>query len=102
MREKAKQWAARIEEWKRSGVSQRQYCEDSQLSRGTFGWWRNRLKNDFVGDTSFVEIPTESTQDAKVSGSGQVCITMGSYTITLSGAVDEQQLETVLSVLERR
>jgi len=37
-------WSDRILSWKRSGLSQRAYCEQHQLVLGTFCYWRGRLK----------------------------------------------------------
>ncbi len=41
-------WSNRIASWKRSGFSQRAYCEQHQLVLGTFCYWRSRLKSKEV------------------------------------------------------
>lgn len=103
MEDKAKLWAARIDEWKRSGVSQRQYCEDNHLTLGTFSWWRTRLKQRGIrSNETFVEIPIKRAVSTSVGRSGSLTIGIGHYTITVNGSVDHSQLESVLNVLERR
>lgn len=104
MEDKAKLWAARIDEWKRCGVSQRQYCEDNHLALATFSWWRTRLKQRGIqSDEAFAEIPIERAVSASVGrSSGSLTIEIGHYTVTVNGGVSHSQLEDVLDVLERR
>jgi hypothetical protein len=103
MESKAKLWAARIDQWKRSGVSQRQYCEDNHLALATFSWWRKRLKQDGSRSSeAFVEIPIERAVSTVVGRGGLLSIGVGHYVITVHGSVDHGQLEDVLTVLERR
>jgi hypothetical protein len=103
MESKAKLWAARIDEWKRSGVSQPQYCEDNHLALATFSWWRKRLKQQRSrsGD-AFVEIPVERALSTRGGRGGSLSIGIGHYTVTVHGSVDHSQLEDVLTVLEQR
>jgi hypothetical protein len=103
MENKAKLWAARIDEWKRSGLTQRQYCEDNNLARATFSWWRKRLKHDEIySSEAFVEIPFDRAVSTVVGRGGSLSIGVGRYSITVNGSVDQSQLESVLTVLERR
>jgi hypothetical protein len=103
MESKAKLWAARIDEWKRSGVSQRQYCEDNHLALATFSWWRKRLRQQGSRSSgAFVEIPIERALSTDIERGGSLSIRIGHYTITVNGSVDHGQLESVLNVLERR
>ena len=103
MENKAKLWTAWIDEWKRSGLTQRQYCEDNHLALATFSWWRKRLKKDGSRSSGgFVEIPIERAVSTVVGRGGSLSIGVGHYTITVNGSVDQSQLESVLHVLERR
>lgn len=103
MENKAKLWAPRIDEWKRSGLTQRQYCEDNHLALATFSWWRKRLKQDGSRSSkAFVEIPIERAVSTDGGSGGSLSIGLGRYTITVNGSVDHSLLESVLNVLERR
>ncbi len=37
-------WQRVIAAWRRSGLSQAEYCRQSKIARGTFSWWKWRLK----------------------------------------------------------
>jgi len=104
METKENLWAARIDEWKRSGLTQRQYCEDNRLPHGTFAWWRKRLKDQEAARRSapFVEIPPERALRTATPDESQLKIGIGRYSVIITGTVDFQQLEEVLNVLERR
>ena len=107
MTAKQKLWMARIDEWKRSGVSQRRYCEENDLSRGTFRWRRKRLKEHIDETTAgvdrpFVEIPVDRAVRIESKLTSELRITVGAYTIVVAGAVDHIQLRSVLNVLEGR
>ena len=104
---KQKSWMAPIDEWKRSGVSQRRYCEENDLSRGTYQWWRQRLKEHTDGTTAdvdrpFVEIPVDRAVRVESKPTSELRITAGAYTVVVAGAVDPVQLRSVLNVLEGR
>ena len=103
MEHKEKLWAARIDEWKRSGLSQRQYCEENHLALATFGWWRKRLKTQECASASgFIEIPPSRSLVTENTTASILHIVVGGYTVAITGAVDRGQLGTVLDVLEQR
>ncbi|WP_275099995.1 IS66 family insertion sequence element accessory protein TnpA [Sedimenticola hydrogenitrophicus] len=41
--EKRARWQAHIQDWKASGLSQRKFCRQNQLSYSMFSYWRTRL-----------------------------------------------------------
>lgn len=45
-------WSDRIAAWKESGLSQKQYCDQHQLTYSTFVYWRGRLKRLNGDDTT--------------------------------------------------
>lgn len=42
--EKRALWSRRIEQWKRSGKTQREFCAQHSIALATFQWWRARLR----------------------------------------------------------
>lgn len=44
--EKATYWQQHFKNWQSSGLPQRDYCKQNQLSFSSFGYWRNRLKTN--------------------------------------------------------
>jgi len=103
MEQKEKLWTARIDEWKRSGLSQRQYCEENHLALATFWWWRKRLKAQERASTSgFIEIPRSRSLVTENPSMSALQIVIGGYTVAITGTVDRGQLGAVLDVLEQR
>lgn len=41
---KQQRWSDHVAAWKGSGLSQKQYCNQQQLTYSTFVYWRGRLK----------------------------------------------------------
>lgn len=45
MSERAKYWRRLIGEWKRSGLSQAEFCRRREVNVGSFAWWKSRIGN---------------------------------------------------------
>jgi transposase len=43
MTERAKYWARQMAAWKRSGLSQVEFCRREKIKGGTFAWWKRQL-----------------------------------------------------------
>jgi hypothetical protein len=54
-REKRRAWAAHIEAWKSSNLSQVEYCRQKDLSRPQFTYWKCKLRKK-ADPVSFVPI----------------------------------------------
>ena len=70
----ATEWTAIMEDFERSGLSRREFCESRGLSLKTFGNWRHRL-GATGGTGSFVELapPVMSGWDVELElGDGVV------------------------------
>lgn len=52
-------WARRIEQWKRSGKTQREFCAGQSIAISTFQWWRARLSRSAAtsGQALFMPLP---------------------------------------------
>ena len=54
-------WSGRIEQWKRSGETQREFCAMRSIALSTFQWWRARLGTGKVSrqeaQSLFVPLP---------------------------------------------
>ncbi|MPZ45732.1 MAG: hypothetical protein GEV05_20550 [Betaproteobacteria bacterium] len=59
-------WARRIEQWKRSGKTQREFCARQSIAISTFQWWRARLSRSGAtsGQALFVPLPVMSATEA--------------------------------------
>jgi len=54
--EKATYWQQHFDDWKHSGLSQRDYCQRYELAYSSFGYWRQRLKNSRKPSSRFVPV----------------------------------------------
>ena len=107
MNGKQKLWGARIDEWKRSGLSQRRYCEERSISLSTFQWWRARLREvdapEETFSTELVEIPVRKSKgETPEPGTYRLAVEVGRYTVGLQGEFDPHELGKLLDLLESR
>ena len=106
-------WQGLIDDWRRSGRTQKAFCRERHVNHGTFGWWKRQLarrtsstvsglpagQGPGLLQTAFapVRIQADDIHDApallEIVLAGQRCI-------RLRGPVDRQQLTDVLAVLE--
>ena len=102
MNEKATIWQTRIDGWKNSGTSQREYCETNGLSLATFQWWRKRLRQSSVSapETDFVEVAVRGQPvDA---GQGAITLDLGRYRIHVAPGLNDADLSRLLDLVEQR
>ena len=70
--DKQRFWSDRITAWKDSGLPQKKYCDQEQLTYTTFVYWRGRLKQ-LAGDSSasgkvhFAPVMISQEGDAKLT-----------------------------------
>ena len=46
-------WQLQIENWKRSGLSQKQYCRNRSIPLSTFCYWKKKLNDQVSAKTKF-------------------------------------------------
>lgn len=101
MTDKQKQGRAKVAAWKSSGLSQREYCERSGVSRSTLAYWSSRVNAEKIS-SGFVEIEDPS---ASTGGGDAVPIEVlvgDRYRVRLAGGFSAEALKRVLQVLESR
>lgn len=54
------------EEWKQSGLSVQQYCENTGLNEGRFYYWRSNLKEDYLPTACGSFIPLKMSGKSSV------------------------------------
>jgi hypothetical protein len=86
-------WEKHIDNWDKSGLSQRAYCDKQKLNLGTFTYWRKQLRRD-EQQNSFVEIgkSQESTYFELKTKSGT--------TIRVPPNFNENELTRLLQVVQ--
>jgi hypothetical protein len=74
-------WWRRIEQWKRSGKTQREFCRQHSIALATFQWWRARLRADKVsrGEVQSLFVPLAVTNEP-VAAAGVIEVELRSGT----------------------
>lgn len=104
-RRSREEWTGLIAAWKRSGITQAEFCQREGLSRRTLGWWRWRLEREAAPPpptkAEFVEVQvvepeprTEQIRDFDVLVAGLV--------VRVPAGFDEEALSRLVRVLECR
>ncbi len=107
-------WARHLQGWKRSGLSQAEYCRQQQLSAPTLSWWKRQLataqtrghpaatRRQIRGkDRSFVEL-TRADGGAPLSG-GEIAyeiVLPGHRRLRLGRHFEPERVRQLLRVLE--
>lgn len=55
-------WQQQIKTWKRSGLSQKQYCRSRSLALSTFCYWKKRLNNKKPATPKFYPLTIPASQ----------------------------------------
>ena len=73
-------WKAHVGAWRRSGLSQNEYCRQNNLRKNQLGYWKNKLGRQAVA-TNFVPVPIPAQeQKAEAGGSASgitICLEAG-------------------------
>lgn len=106
----AAMWRERVQRWKASGLTARQFSEQEGIERHTaLSWWCHRLKQldtkDAGAEPALKLIQLHPVVSKHKRGSGQrqasaVSIECGAYRVNVDRDFDEELLRRVLVVLE--
>jgi hypothetical protein len=96
-RRNALEWSDIFSEWRRSGKSQRGYCQGEGISISAFGYWYRKLERDgeehpIVKISSLASLPS-------VGGSG-LTARAGGVLVDLTGGESEDLLIRVFRALK--
>ncbi len=94
-------WAARVRDWKRSGLTAADYAERERLSAGTLRWWSSRLGRLAPARTPPPVVEVTLAQGAVAASALEVVLASGARVVVPLG-FDETTLARLLTVLEGR
>ena len=94
---KIDEWAQKISEQQRSGISVKQFCKEHGLTEYSFYAWRKRLQEKNSVRFALVE-RRGARQELPTEGILELVLTSGER-LRIGGAVDAATLRTVLDVL---
>lgn len=99
-------WRAHLSAWKRSGLTQREYCKRQGVSEWSFSHWKRRLARSNPSGVSFVPVTVagSTTGSAGLSGAHRQSLTLvvGSrYRVEVGDGFSDETLSRLLFVLGR-
>ena len=103
MKNKREHFGLLIEEWKRSGLSQREFCDRNGVKLSTLQYWvvkGNREKAQ--GSRSLVEIAPAKINEPEGAYSTAIVLVVGRHRIAIGRGFDGQVLEELIGILEHR
>ena len=102
--EKRKYWQERIEQWRKSGLSQAEFCRQTHTNLKRFYQWRNTLKphsehseNEVQTDTGFIQLAIEP--DVSNEPDRCVIITINNASLVLKTNSDRQLIKEAIELL---
>lgn len=96
-----KQWAERVERWRRSGQTAREFAALEGVRAGTLSWWSRELRRAERASPAFIEVAPPVA--APSGGEGCIEVVLGErLRIRVSGAFEESVLRRVVAALEGR
>ena len=97
---KVEYWSAVIADFESSGLKQKDYCKNNDISFSGFKYWRYRLSerkrrssNPMLSGSTFVPISISSPKAPVVVN------TPSGYSLSFSESIDSKRLSVILSVL---
>ena len=67
---KTELWTKRIQDFHESGLSQKEWCQEHQISQSTFGYWIRKQTKEQPDEPVFAKLPSqqEISSDLSVGG----------------------------------
>lgn len=101
-------WSQFLQEWRDSGCSQKEFCQQKGISYSTFQYWRRKEKeNDRNGTSNDILHAVEVSSTLKRTGAslimefeshGIVVSVFGSdATVTVNGRINLEQFERIIA-----
>src|SRR4051794_29489111 len=95
-------WRRMIQQWRRSGLSARAFCQQHGLSEPNFYAWRRTLADRDAEAIAFVpvEVLPEPSPPANTAGPGLELLLPGGRVLRIGPGFDGPTLRRLLAVLE--
>jgi hypothetical protein len=98
---KEQQWRSRIEQWRRSGLSVRDFCSRQRLREPSFYAWRRLLRQrDDAAAAAFVAVEVTAEESAPAGGGSLEVVVAGGRRVRVAPGFDAATLRQLLAVLE--
>jgi hypothetical protein len=97
-------WSGEVQQWRSSGLMQKEYCNKKGISLGRFGAWKRRLEREYKGRTgaAIVAIPSGIVSSALLAMRAPLGLVVNErYRVEIPDSFSPDTLEAVLQVLNR-
>ena len=99
-REKRRLWKAHIRAWRRSGLTQADYCRRNSLKDTQFTYWKTKFNKEKKSDQiCFVPVPVDHKQSVIDSGDAGLSVQLGKIKIRIHNNFNPDCLVKVVSLL---
>ncbi len=90
-------WKRHINEWRKSGISQVQYCRQNKLSTQSFTYWKMRLSQR--SSISFVAVQVKPEKQINAGNSAELVLLKDGYRIEIKEGFNPAALADVLRTI---
>jgi hypothetical protein len=99
--ERREYWTSQVLRWKRSGLTQKEYCIKGGISVERFGYWKRSLDSESQnGARSLVAVPTKTVSSALFTARPALGLVVDErYRVEIPDTFSPSTLEAVLQVL---
>lgn len=99
-------WSRLVTEWKRSGLTARQFASKRKIAPSTLSWWAWRLRRQgaLPGEEagSGVELVSVEVDESQTDGGGWELSLPGGAVLRVEGPLEPASLREILSTVTRR
>ena len=99
MKHDRKFWSHHVENWRASGLTQKEYCRRHHLTKGTLGYWASSLKGPKAAGSALVEVARAEVREQRPRSPIELVVE-GRYLLRLWPGMEPGHMREVLSVLE--
>lgn len=105
-KERFEQWKQRIEDCRASGLTQKLWCEENQISLSTFRYWNRRIREVEQPETIdsaevlFARLPSEPKPASSESSMPPVILNVHGIRIELYPSCSREMLHHLMSAIQ--
>lgn len=94
-------WQQQIKTWKRSGLSQKQYCRSRSLALSTFCYWKKKLNNEKPATPKFYPLTIPQSLEEPTESSLMVLVGPKQFQVQIKKDFSPAALKKLIATLEQ-
>ena len=92
--ERRREWERRVERWRESGLSQKEFCQIHRLKWCTFHYWKKKLVKNDGPQVEWIGVEKPATLEP-----GQYELSLGRAQLSIPAHFNVDQLRSLVKVL---